>query len=261
MLSESNFNMSEISQHKIFISTRAEDSSNDLRTYIEKHGAMFLEFPMIKTIALEPTAKEVEILKQLKLYNWLVFTSANGVNFFLSLMKEKQLPETMKIATIGKKTAQALIKHKINVDYIGTSNESTEFAIEFKNLLKTEDKVIWPTSKLAGTSFINTLKDFCDITRIDIYDTVLPTNFNPETEKRIVEGRYTLIYFFSSSAVHNFAEAFKNKLDLNKLKAACIGNVTASTCNELGIKPLVIASKPNSEVLFDESVKIMMSNR
>ena len=249
------------SQIKTFITTRAEGNSDDLQKLANSHGIKLIEFPLIKTIPAELSKEELLLISQLHLFDWIIFTSANGVHYFFQNVDSENLPAKLKIATIGKKTAMALTGYNCSANYISGSEKSDKFAGELKGLLNSTDKLIWPTSKLAGNNLINLLKDICDITRVEMYETILPPDINIEIKEQIFKDNYDLIYFFSSSAVHNFEKIFKNTLDFSKIKAACIGEVTADTCSKIGVKPLLVATKPTLETLFNESVILATKNR
>lgn len=243
-------------QHKILISTRAENCSEELKKLFNSIEANLIEFPLIQTIPVELTNKEQVLFHKLENFNWIIFTSVNAVEYFFNLFQDK-IPAATKIAAIGKKTANSLTQRKVDVDFINTTKNSILFAQELKKLWKnSKPSVLWPTSKIAPSWLIEKLHNSCKFTRLNIYDTILPEIIDNKIKLQIIAGNYDLIYFFSSSAVHNFVQVFKSDLNLKNVKCACIGEITANTCLTYNIKPLLVASSPSSEILFNESLTL-----
>lgn len=238
---------------KILISTRAYTCTKDQNLFCNS-GHQFLEFPLIKTVGILPKKKEIDAVDT---FNWLIFTSANGVRYFAEIYR-KQLPEQIKIAAIGKKTAQILTDLSMPVHFENNSKHSGEFATDLKRLWQNKAvNALWLTSELAGTKLSESLSEVCTITRLNIYKTTLPEQINPSIKERIIKGEYDLIFFYSSSAVRNFVKIFEGQIDYTKVKAACIGEITAQSCSDYSIKPITVASSPSTEVLFNESLSLI----
>ena len=100
-----------------FLITRAREQSGDFATLLKKLGAEVIEFPTIEIVPPLRWKELDQAIDQLKSYDWLIFTSANGVNFFWQRLREKgksyHLPSSLKVCAIGPATAQS-IKGKEN---------------------------------------------------------------------------------------------------------------------------------------------------
>ena len=81
---------------------------------LSENGAKVYHFPMISTSI-------ININIDTKSYTCLIFTSKNGVKYFL---KNNKKIEDKKIITIGNKTAQELKKYGFKADYICSRNYS-----------------------------------------------------------------------------------------------------------------------------------------
>ncbi|MFB6319445.1 uroporphyrinogen-III synthase [Saccharicrinis sp. FJH54] len=239
---------------KVFISTRAEGNSEALKPLLSGSGYELLELPLIQTVPVEPDQGAGIIPDQLQSYSWLVFTSSNGVKYFFDRLKTA-LPSGLKTAVIGDKTAEALKEYGTEPDFISNTKDSVQFAKQLKQqVLHTNDKVLWSTGKLADQKFTDELDGFCSVTRLDLYNTISTDFTDSRIKERVIQGHYKLILFYSPSAVHHFATLFKEDIEMKKVRAACIGKVTAKACRSHGIEPLVIASEPKSETLIEESI-------
>ena len=101
---------------KILI-TRARDQSSEFATRLENLGAEVIEFPTIEI--LPPCSwKEIDrAIDELKSYDWIIFTSVNGVNFFLQRLTDKEgnrrILSSLKICAIGPATAKKLQEKRV----------------------------------------------------------------------------------------------------------------------------------------------------
>ncbi|MFW5822907.1 MAG: uroporphyrinogen-III synthase, partial [Tangfeifania sp.] len=102
-------------KNKLFISTRPEGRSGEMECLFENAGARLLEMPLIKIEPLPVSAEEKKLLKNIEQFDWLILTSANGVNHFFETFRKisagKQLPGQLKIAVIGNKTQEKLAEY------------------------------------------------------------------------------------------------------------------------------------------------------
>jgi uroporphyrinogen-III synthase len=239
---------------KVFISTRPQGNSEELKTLLSGSGYNLQKFPLIKTVPVEPDQDTAFIIDQPNRFSWIVFTSSNGVRYFFKALNVG-LPSGIRIAVIGKKTADTVKEYGAIPNFISTSKDSVQFAKKLKEaVLSTSDIVLWPTGKLADNKFIDEIGGYCKLTRLDLYDTVQPVDADDTLKKRIMTGRYSLILFYSPSAVQSFVSMFKEDIEFSKVRAACIGNVSAKACMSSGIKPVVVASEPKSEILISECI-------
>ena len=96
---------------KILI-TRAREQSGDFATRLKKLGAEVIEFPAIEIVPPLRWKELDQAIDQLKSYDWILFTSANGVKFFWQRLREKgrryRLPSSLKVCAIGPATANQL---------------------------------------------------------------------------------------------------------------------------------------------------------
>ncbi|HKJ80055.1 MAG TPA: uroporphyrinogen-III synthase, partial [Prolixibacteraceae bacterium] len=75
-------------RNKLFISTRPKGRSVELKRLFEARGAELLDLPMIEVQAAEVSDQEKKWMANLENFQWLIFTSPNGVNFFFQQLNE-----------------------------------------------------------------------------------------------------------------------------------------------------------------------------
>ena len=242
-------------QHKRIISTQAEDDGNALPGLLSEAGAEVILLPAIKIETAELTQKEATELKNLQIFNWVVFTSKNGVrHFFKQLLIHKgdtALPESLRIAAIGKRTAEELDYYGYAPTLTGSKNSAENLIDELLQKYAPEScHFLLPFGNLADRRVEEKLSKDNTVTRINIYKTVKPDKVNMEAMKAIEKGQYDLIVFTSPSAFHNFHDIGEDSR-LAGLKIACIGETTAEAVRLMGCTPLVCAKNSSAEGLCE----------
>ena len=244
-------------KNKLFISTRPAGRSDEMKNLFESAGAELLEMPLIKIEPLSISAEEKMLVKNIEMFDWLILTSANGVHYFVEsfnkLSDKQKLPGHLKIAVIGNKTQQKLEEYGYSPDFVNPGNTAEDFSEAFLKHLQKEKQhpdILLALGKLARTVIQDALTDIANCTRIDFYTTVIPEKVDPNILKRIEEDRYEMLIFTSPSGIKNFLK-ISGTQQPEKLRVACIGEITARTAIENNIKPFVVAEKATANGLAD----------
>ena len=239
-------------KNKIIISTRpAEGGADKLTSNLKELGAVYYEFPMIEIHQNELNEKEIQILKNSSEYDWIIFTSKNGVEYFFDALKKYDSHhnyKSVKFAVIGKSTAKILQRFGYFTSYINTGNTSKRFASDLRNIIKKGEKVLFSLGNLANDFLPEQVAVFADIERINVYQTVLPKNIDQNVSNIVKENKYDLVLFTSPSGFENFIGLFPETTPEN-LKAACIGETIKQALTDKGFNPVVTALSPDAEAL------------
>ncbi len=117
--------------------TRAREQAGKLTTLLEKKGAEVLELPFIKVEPNFDAQQLGEVLAGIATYEWIVFTSTNGVRFFFDLFYKAfddiRCLGPMRIAAVGAATAREIEKHKLKVDLVPEQSNGDALADAFKD--------------------------------------------------------------------------------------------------------------------------------
>ena len=107
---------------KKILVTRAREQASDLSERLRVLGAAPVEFPTIGILPPESWADVDHCLQRMVLYDWIIFTSANGVKFLLerlsALGRDVRDLRGPRVCAIGPKTAEALEGLKIKVSFV-----------------------------------------------------------------------------------------------------------------------------------------------
>ncbi len=241
--------------HKIFISTRAPEAGDTLPDLLTAQGATVLSLPMIEVKPAILTREDTTKIRLLSTYDWLFFTSKNGViHFFkqlIDLTGGSELPATLKVAVVGTKTASELEYYGYSPEFTAVTHSSAELAAEFCSIVQPKNKkILLSLGNLADDTLINQLETDNQVDRIDVYETRQPSYADPIVIKQVTEGLYDLILFTSPSTFNNFASLVDISL-LGNLKIASIGTTTSKAILEAGFEPTLTARMSSAEGLTD----------
>lgn len=234
--------------NKKILITRSRGQVSDLAGKLEALGAQVIEFPTIEIVPPDSFADLDEAIKNSGQYDWLLFTSVNGVDFFWDRLKKagKEVSDLshLKIAAIGPTTSKRIEKYGLSVDLLPDEFRAEGLVEALKEAGIAKKKVLLPRAKKAREVLLEDLKKLqCDLDVVDAYQTVLP-KVDPQKVKEIFEGeKPDWITFLSSSTVENFVTIVRKENLLNYLKGikvACIGPITKATAEKLGMKVSVM---------------------
>jgi uroporphyrinogen III methyltransferase/synthase len=235
---------------KRIVVTRSREQSSELVRQLADLGADVLEIP---TIRIEPPKKIAplrEAIAGIGVYDWLVFTSPNGVDAFFRAFfaryKDIRGIAAVKIATIGAVTAQKIGELHLEVDLQPEEFTTEALLAEFKKSVSCENlKMLLPRADLADERLARGLEDLGAIVDdLDAYQTVPDTEDRNGHRARLLSEGADLVTFTSSSTVINFC----NLLDVPGLCAkfpqmrfASIGPQTSQAARDKGLEIAVEA--------------------
>ncbi len=235
---------------RTIVITRAQSQAGEFVAELESYGAKVIVCPTIEITDPESYDRLDEAIDHLYGYDWLIFTSANGVDHFLRRLKatNHQMHEldALRVCAIGDATAERLRTEQVHVDLI-----PTQFKAE--GIFAALDQFVGGPEGLSGLNFLipraAVARDYLPKSleaagaRVDVvtaYRTEVPDRLDRGRLAAMLAGGADCIAFTSSSTVRNLAKLFDTS-DLSEVLAktavACIGDVTATTASEYGLSP------------------------
>jgi len=246
-------------ENKVIISTRPPDSDGKLIDLLHEAEANYVSLPMIAIESNTLSKEEKEILIHLEQFDWIVFTSINGVRVFFEhleiLSPGRSFPRHLRIAVVGHVTKEVLQKNGINPSLVSPGKTATDLLIQLQAMIPKDayPKILLPLGNLAGEVLEEGLDAIAEITRINIYKTVTPKSVDSQIIQKIKEDRYDMILLASPSAFENLKKCLTPSQVVN-LKLACIGPITENAVIDSGVNPKIVAERSTAVGLF-ESVK------
>jgi uroporphyrinogen III methyltransferase/synthase len=227
---------------KRIVVTRAREQASELVAQLTELGAECLEFPTIKIAPPEDWTPLDQALDALALYDWLIFTSVNGVDAFFQRLfarqKDVRVLGHVRTAAIGPATAARLLRFGLNSDIIPDSYRAEAVVTAFEKEAVAGCRVLLPRAREARSVLPVELTGMgAEVTEIAVYRT-LPVAENGERLLQLLaDGQVDLVTFTSSSTVRNFnaliPEDRRQEL-LRNVTLASIGPITSQTAAELG---------------------------
>ncbi|MFN0119420.1 MAG: hydroxymethylbilane synthase [Blastocatellia bacterium] len=229
------------------IVTRAARQAGELLRLLQDHGAEVIPCP---TIEIRPPSRWEPLdnaIEQLDQYHWLMFTSANGVENFLTRLDARGLERSrlsrLTICAVGRKTAQRLLDEGLRVDLTPARFTAENLAETFLRQYGNGDrlrgkKVLLPSARATRDVIRPALTPHGVIVdMVEAYQTVLPKN-SEDISRIFAPPAPDYVIFTSPSTVTNLATLLgaENLLPwLSQTRIACIGPVTAESAQLHGL--------------------------
>jgi uroporphyrinogen III methyltransferase/synthase len=227
--------------------TRPEPQNAELCRRIQSLGGEAIPFPCIK-IAPSPDL-DAKTIREAAAHNWLVFTSAAGVNVFFDACLKTGVDirsfAACRFAVIGPATGEALSRRGFIPDYMppvfnsaGLARGLGEKIKNCKTSCNTEEALL-ARSRQSSVELPEILEEQgIRFREMALYDSIpIGETGNPIIRRRVEKGGFDMIFFSSPAIVSAFAAAFPG-IGFSQVQAICIGSLTARRARELGMKPL-----------------------
>ena len=227
---------------KGIVITRPERQADDLARLLIAEGAHPIAFPTIKIVPPVSWQELDESIDKLTTYDWLIFTSANGVQFFFERLREKNKDvrdlKGIKICCIGPATARQIEDKGIKVDLVPKQFIAEGILQAFTTLDVKGSKILIPRAAKARDVLPEGLKKLgASVDVVTTYQTINSGRKKEELAALIYDNKVDVITFTSSSTVTNFMEIMGHDFKLPvKINVACIGPVTAAAAKKAGFK-------------------------
>jgi uroporphyrinogen III methyltransferase/synthase len=247
--------------------TRSREQAGELIDMLEERGAEAISAPTIRITPPEDSGALERACAEAGTFDWIVFTSANGVDHFMRCVLAAGDVRSLKgvrFCTTGPSTASRLQRYGIRVD-LTPAEYRAEAIVE---ALKT-------TGSLAGSRFLLPRADAArdvladelreagaEVTDVVAYRTVLADGGDGESGhdvyRMLLDRQVDAITFTSASTVKSFVQIVGHEQAVDLLRTtvvACIGPVTAEAAQQLGIATTVMPDDYTVPHLVDALVE------
>lgn len=248
--------------------TRAREQAAPLAEGLRERGAEVLEIPTIKIGPVSDRQPILEVLAGLGEYNWIVFTSANGVTAFFDMFFHgfQDLREIggVRLAAVGPATAERLKALHLQVDVMPEEFQASKIAAAMSEFESLENlRILVLRAEVATPELPKMLEDMGAIVDdVACYQTVPETEDRSQAAMRLTTAGADWITFTSGSTVQHFHHRF----DLPQLikqfpqmKLASIGPETSKALRGLALAPAVEAQPHTVQGLIDGLERVVRS--
>ncbi len=239
--------------------TRSREQAGDLSAIIENLGGEPWEFPVIEIAPPLDFTPLDAALGRLDKYDWIVFTSINGVRSFFDRMRQLRVDIRQlagcRLAAIGPKTKSAIENYGLMVEHV-PDEYVAEAVIEFFRQQNVQgQRFLLPRADIARKLLVTELAAMgAHVDAVDVYRTIKGSADTALLKELFQRGAIHAVTLTSSSTAKNLVEMLgKENLFslLNGVAVACIGPITAQTARELGLPVHVVAKEYTIEGLME----------
>jgi uroporphyrinogen III methyltransferase / synthase len=236
---------------KRILVTRARSQALSLAQRIESLGGEVVEFPTIEIRPPESYGPLDQAIYQIANYDWLIFTSVNGVEQFLDRFEKlgKNITNLagIEVGAIGPETARRLTAAQIEPTLVPKQYQAEGILDELISETVLGKRILIPRAAKARDILPETLRRWgARVDVVEAYQTVLPQVDVSALCRLLREGTIDMITFTSSSTATNFAIMLRGQ-DLPRLLSravvACIGPITRKTVEDLGMRPEIVSEE------------------
>jgi uroporphyrinogen III methyltransferase/synthase len=262
---------------------------------LEDLGAEVIQFSTIEIVPPETWDELDRAIEHVHDYDWLIFTSANGVKYFFSRLFEKGVDirelKGIKVCAIGSKTEAAVNRFGLKVDMVpeefnaeglidafikevrsqesgvrsGNKNpeENSSPLTPHTSLLKGL-KFLLPRAEVAREIFPEKVRELGGIIDVPVaYRAVRPDYHGKRLKRFLKEGRITIATFTSAATFTNFREIMGEDADdlLKNVAIAVIGPVTAKAVKKAGLSVHIMPEKATVEAMVEEIKNWVLSKQ
>jgi uroporphyrinogen III methyltransferase/synthase len=232
---------------KRILVTRARGQASMLTKAVEELGGDTTEFPTIRIVS--PPAEDIQMLddaiRQISEYQWVIFTSVNGVNAFFKRLDALDMDvrdlKGPQICAVGPLTAEELRKKGLRTSYVPELYRAEEMIDGLMDKIKPGDKVLLARADIARKVLpeaLTTMGAETDDVVAYCTEPVKDDGAGERMRRKLIDGKIDIITFTSSSTVKNFLQlvgADSIPEWRQNVKIASIGPVTSETVRNLGL--------------------------
>jgi len=234
---------------KKIVITRPADQSDGFSERLSKLGGMPVKFPVIAVAPPDSWDAADSAIDHLEGYEWVLFTSVNGVNAFMGRVLErkrgiKEALAWVKICTVGLRTAEAVEQYGLQVDFVPGEFRAEAIVAGFQEMGAAGEKVLIPRAQIGREILPEELvKMGMKVDVVPVYKIVRPETDTSRLKAMLRNKEIDMVTFTSGSCVRNFIEilgAEEYKILLKGIKIACISPVTVDAARKYGLETDIV---------------------
>ena len=231
--------------------TRGSSQSSQLAEPLEALGAETIFAPVIEIASAADPSQLHNAIDRLPSYDWLIFTSVNGVHHFVKALRQSQSDWRdlrAKICAIGPATRGAVEDLLLNVDVMPAEYVAESLLDALAPFEMAGKRVLLPRAAVARDLVPQALAQRgAHVDVVEAYRTIVPIKAK-ERVAAALKRKPDWITFTSSSTVRHFVE-LAGSFSLTGVNVASIGPVTSATARKLGVQVEVEANPYNIDGL------------
>ena len=230
-------------QNKRILITRAEHQAEEFAVKVKQYGGNPYIIPLLK-ISCCVDRNHLNRLGNIQQYEWIFFTSANGVHCFFQIWRSKFGLRDLshyKFAVVGRKTNKVLQQYGYEATFIPSIYNAETMATEFLKEIKPNRPILLVRGKQARQVLPEAFaKRDIDFDCLVVYETTVNDDRKDSLNRGLHYRHIDYITFTSPSAVEAFFSLLEDIKDVNGKEIVCIGTTTAKKAAEKGLNHIIV---------------------
>lgn len=229
-------------QNQTILVTREKSDAARFASEIAQYGGRPITMPLLQIHCLASENRKQSLVIDLD-YEWVFFTSKNGVTCFLrEQVNERFLQRSnVKIATVGSKTAAVLLALGYHVDFIPSRYNAEVMAEEFLTKYADTGRTLFVRGVLASNILIDAFtKAKRQFDCYEVYDTIINTAIKAELHDVLTDQQIDILTFTSPSTVNAFIKVVEKPELFSGTPTMCIGTTTEKRAKEAGFTETIV---------------------
>jgi uroporphyrinogen-III synthase len=236
--------------------TRPAHQAEHLASLIEQHGGSAIRFPTLAIMARDELDSIRQTLANLDAYQWLIFISANAVNFALKANDGKiDRNKTVRFAAVGQATAQAMISAGLVVDILPENGYNSEALLAMPALQQVDGQQCLIVRGEGGREQLaTTLRSRgAKVNYLEVYKRIIPRIDSSPVVNLLVQQQLDVITITSAEALQNLSlmlgEAYHQRLSLIPL--VVVSERIRGIAADMGFKRIAVTDSPIDTAILE----------
>ena len=244
--------------------TRPAHQAENLSRLIDERNGVAVRFPTLAIVALDDSCTIQNTLAHLDRYQWLVFISANAVtmhSYYSDDGKIKQF-KSVRIAAIGKATAQALALAGLPVDLVPESGYNSEALLAMPQMQQINgQRYLIVRGKGGREELATTLRSRgATVEYLDVYERIIPGIDSSDLSLLLAQDKLDVITATSGEVLQNLLIMLEAKYHQRLLGVplVVVSNRIRQIAADMGFKRIAVTNSP-SDVAILETVTMCVT--
>ncbi len=242
--------------------TRPAHQAETLCQVIERHGGIPVRFPTIEIVGLENQISATNLTEKLSKFRWLIFTSANAVNFALKANdgKIREFSETG-IAAIGKATAKALESVGMKVGLLPDIGFDSEALLAMPQMQYVKGQSILIIRGQGGREELASgLRNRgATVEYLDVYKRIMPQQETSQVSRLLENNELAAVVVTSGEALVNLITmlGINFQYRLKAVQLVVISDRIRRLAENIGFLRIAVTENPSDQAIFNTMIAII----
>lgn len=230
--------------------------SDEPERLIRHYGGEPVSFPLITV--QERAAEDLQFIHRLNEYDWLIFTSQNGVRYFGQKLERFNIAaddvNKPRIAAVGSETERALKEIGFDVHFKPSIFSADKFVVEFPALANCDERCLFLRGSLAKATIREGLTN--EVDEWTVYETVKDMEGPVKLKEFLADQKKCTITFSSPSCVEVFVAEVLPHISIGGYTIAAIGHITEDALLTSGLPVHVKPEKYTMKSMIEKIARM-----